>query len=94
MKTESADWYDTPLYYDIVFDADTSKEADFLEAVAIKHGASGFTSALRILEPACVNTNVTYCCGWCRLSKPHLWDERISGSKDLRCRDQSEGSVS
>ncbi len=53
MKTESADWYDTPLYYDIVFDADTSKEADFLEAVAIKHGASGFTSALRILEPAC-----------------------------------------
>lgn len=53
MKTESADWYDTPLYYDIVFDADTSKEADFLEAVAIKHGDSGFTSELNILEPAC-----------------------------------------
>lgn len=53
MKTETADWYDTPLYYDIVFDADTSKEADFLEAVAIKHGESGFTSALNLLEPAC-----------------------------------------
>ncbi len=53
MKTTSADWYDTPLYYDIVFDADTSKEADFLESVAIKHGDSGFTSALNILEPAC-----------------------------------------
>lgn len=53
MKTESADWYDTPLYYDIVFDADTSKEADFLEAVAIKHGKSGFKSSLSILEPAC-----------------------------------------
>ena len=53
MKTESADWYDTPLYYDIVFDADTSKEADFLEAVAIKHGTSGFKTALSILETAC-----------------------------------------
>lgn len=53
MKTESTDWYDTPLYYDIVFDADTSKEADFLEAVAIKHGAAESKSALSILEPAC-----------------------------------------
>jgi predicted dehydrogenase len=28
-----SDWYNFPLYYDIVFDADTTREADFLEAV-------------------------------------------------------------
>ena len=53
MQHQITDWYDTPLYYDIVFDADTAKEADFLEAVAIKFGGSRFTSGLKILEPAC-----------------------------------------
>jgi len=45
------DWYDTPLYYDIVFDADTPREADFLEAVWRRHGTA--TRTRRVLEPAC-----------------------------------------
>ncbi len=54
MRTEAADWYDTPLYYDIIFDADTSKEADFLEAVYTRFGGGDEPrKKLRILEPAC-----------------------------------------
>lgn len=44
-----SDWYDTPHWYDIVFDAGTRTEADFLEAVQRKHGVAG----RRVLEPAC-----------------------------------------
>ena len=44
------DWYQTPIYYDIIFDSDTSKEADFLEAVTARHGK---TSGRAVLEPAC-----------------------------------------
>jgi SAM-dependent methyltransferase len=44
------DWYDTPLFYDIIFDADTVKEADFLEAVARLHGK---TRGKAVLELAC-----------------------------------------
>jgi len=32
------DWYDTPLYYDIVFDEDTVEEANFLEVMYARHG--------------------------------------------------------
>ena len=32
------DWYDTPRYYDIVFDTDTKREADFLEEMLRRHG--------------------------------------------------------
>jgi SAM-dependent methyltransferase len=53
MKTERADWYDTPLYYDIVFDADTVKEADFLEAVMARYGSARTEPPYHILEPAC-----------------------------------------
>lgn len=45
------DWYDTPLYYDIIFDADTPREADFLEAVWRRHAGPG--RGRRVLEPAC-----------------------------------------
>lgn len=45
------DWYDTPLYYDIIFDADTPREADFLEAVWRRHAGPG--GGRRVLEPAC-----------------------------------------
>ena len=45
------DWYDTPLYYDIIFDADTPREADFLEAVWQRHAGPG--RGRRVLEPAC-----------------------------------------
>lgn len=48
-----ADWYDTPLYYDIIFDADTEREADFLESIMERHGRGKSKSPLRVLEPAC-----------------------------------------
>lgn len=48
------DWYRYPHYYDIVFDNDTRREADFLEAVLHRHGpAPGNGRSARILEPAC-----------------------------------------
>ena len=49
-RYQQADWYDLPLYYDIVYAADTPLEADFIEA-ALRHYV-GKASA-RILEPAC-----------------------------------------
>ncbi len=52
------DWYETPLYYDIIFDTETEKECDFLEAVLERYGArapgrSNRRQAARVLEPAC-----------------------------------------
>lgn len=44
------DWYSAPLYYDIVFDADTPVEGAFLEAMGELHGRS---AGRRVLEPAC-----------------------------------------
>ena len=46
----AADWYRLPLYYDIVFDADTRLEVSFLEALAARYGLS---ETLDVLEPAC-----------------------------------------
>lgn len=51
MPTDHRDWYDTPLYYDIIFDADTPREAAFLENVWASYGAKSRTR--RVLEPAC-----------------------------------------
>ena len=45
------DLYDHPAYYDIVFDAGSEQEADFLEQVQAKHG--GGIRGKRWLEPAC-----------------------------------------
>jgi len=53
MRPESADWYDTPLYYDIVFDADTKQDAGFLEAVMGEYSAGKKAESWRVLEPAC-----------------------------------------
>lgn len=47
---EPLDWYEQALYYDIVFDADTPAEADFLEAMHRRHGRG---EGRRVLEPAC-----------------------------------------
>lgn len=47
---DEIDWYDTPRYYDIVFEADTALEANFLEAVRRRLGRS---RGKRVLEPAC-----------------------------------------
>ncbi|KAA3607096.1 MAG: class I SAM-dependent methyltransferase [Planctomycetota bacterium] len=49
-RFQSLDWYDTPLYYDIVFEEDTEKEVDFLEAMAELYGRR---PTQRVLEPAC-----------------------------------------
>ena len=48
---EKQDWYDTPLAYDIIYDADTLKEAAFLEAVWERHGMR--RRRPRVLEAAC-----------------------------------------
>lgn len=48
---EQRDWYDTPLYYDIVFDDGTAKEAAFLEAAYQKHAVPA--KSRRLFEPAC-----------------------------------------
>lgn len=32
------DWYDSPRYYDLIFDEDTVNEADFLEAMMWEYG--------------------------------------------------------
>ena len=45
-------WYDTPLYYEIVYQDYTRPETLFLEAVARRHGPVR-RGTLRILEPAC-----------------------------------------
>ncbi len=47
------DWYDAPRYYDLIFDTDTAREADFLERMAAEHLAPRARRALRVLEPAC-----------------------------------------
>lgn len=46
----SLDWYDTPHWYDVVFDEDTTREADFLEALFEEFAG---TRQRRVLEPAC-----------------------------------------
>lgn len=45
-------WYDTPLYYDIVYQDYTRPETRFLEAMARRHGPTR-SGPLRVLEPAC-----------------------------------------
>jgi SAM-dependent methyltransferase len=52
-RAVACDWYDTPLYYDIVFAKDTELEADFLEEVMRRHGDAWHEESLRVLEPAC-----------------------------------------
>ncbi|MCP4847999.1 MAG: class I SAM-dependent methyltransferase [Verrucomicrobiaceae bacterium] len=47
------EWYDLPLYYDIIFDQDTARETDFLEEVFRLHAGRDFRKQLDILEPAC-----------------------------------------
>lgn len=52
MANEQRDWYDTPLYYDIIFDDGTEREADFLLASYRAYAASPKHKPL-VLEPAC-----------------------------------------
>ncbi len=48
----STAWYDTPLYYEIVYQDYTRPETRFLEAIARRHGPNR-QDPLLILEPAC-----------------------------------------
>ncbi len=52
-RYEPFDWYATPRYYDIIFDADTPREADFLDAVFDEHVTTTTRGRLKLLEPAC-----------------------------------------
>jgi len=47
------DWYETPKYYDAIFDVDSHVEADFLEAAFAKHATKSARDRRRVLEPAC-----------------------------------------
>ncbi|MEM1110168.1 MAG: class I SAM-dependent methyltransferase [Planctomycetota bacterium] len=48
------DWYETPIYYDIIFDVDTEKEAVFLEQCHALHASDAEPGRkLSVLEPAC-----------------------------------------
>ncbi len=52
MARETRDWYDTPLYYDIIFDAGTRTEAAFLDGLWRRHGFPA-RGVPRVLEAAC-----------------------------------------
>ena len=52
-RFDETDWYALPRYYDIVFDDETSLEADFLEGAFERHGRTANRSPRRVLEPAC-----------------------------------------
>lgn len=45
------DWYETPVYYDIIFSADTELECDFM--AGLMHRYSPRAPGKRVLEPAC-----------------------------------------
>ena len=53
LKKQSATaWYDSPLYYDMVYADYTKKETRFIEGIARRHGPK-VAGPLRVLEPAC-----------------------------------------
>ncbi len=51
MAFRAVDWYDTPLYYDIIFDQHTAAEVAFVEAMYERW--VGPRGKRRLLEPAC-----------------------------------------
>ena len=75
-RFETLDWYDVPRYYDLVFDEDTEREADFLEEMHERYGRG---TGHRALEPACGSGRLVQALarrGWAvqgfDLSKPML----------------------
>lgn len=50
--TATESWYETPLFYDIVFDGDTVREVDFLENLCARYGRPR-GNGVAVLEPAC-----------------------------------------
>jgi len=51
LKSATA-WYDSPLYYDMVYEDYTKRETRFLSAAVKKYGR-GFSKYWKVLEPAC-----------------------------------------
>ena len=51
-KQSATAWYDSPLYYDIVYADYTPKETRFIEGIMKQHGPK-VAGPLRIFEPAC-----------------------------------------
>jgi SAM-dependent methyltransferase len=51
-KQSATAWYDSPLYYDMVYADYTKKETRFIEGIMERHGPA-LTGPLRVLEPAC-----------------------------------------
>ncbi|MEE4301038.1 MAG: class I SAM-dependent methyltransferase, partial [Pseudomonadales bacterium] len=49
-RFEPFDWYEQPLYYDMIFDESTDAEATFLRAARERYGAG---KGCKVLEPAC-----------------------------------------
>jgi len=47
------DWYETPKYYDAIFDVDTDVEGRFLEDAFERHATPSPRGRRRVLEPAC-----------------------------------------
>lgn len=52
-RYEEFDWYETPRYYDAIFDVDSDVEGAFLEAAFAKHATPSPRKRRRVLEPAC-----------------------------------------
>jgi hypothetical protein len=53
VKKPSGDWYDTPRYYDIIFDGGTKQEVCFLQDLHAKYAQGIASSQRNCLEPAC-----------------------------------------
>ena len=47
------DWYETPKYYDAIFDVDSDVEGAFLDAAFEKHATPSARGRKRVREPAC-----------------------------------------
>lgn len=51
-KQSATAWYDSPLYYDMVYADYTKKETRFIEGIMRRHGPK-LDGPLRVFEPAC-----------------------------------------
>ncbi len=94
---EEFDWYETPTYYDAIFDVDSDVEADFLEQAFEKHAThpKSTKGKRRVLEPACGSGRLMVemaSRGW----KAHGFDlepAMVQFSKDRLAAEGLEGSV-
>lgn len=94
---EELDWYETPRYYDAIFDVDTDVEARFLEDAYAAHSSPPERprAPLRVLEPACGSGRLMVEMarrGW----RPHGFDltpEMVSFARERLREEGLEGTV-